>query len=124
MFLRPGPLVQTREPVACIVGRRRRADPAPQQTNRPASNDFTERVRQYMKLRNALPNQRSPNAGTNCRTAGIHWLAQSARRAPRLNKAKSSRRRSSEQFLKVIRGTLSGGANAANVRTTIARENP
>jgi len=96
------------------------AAPAPQSV---AFGDFSQRVEQYLKLRKALPNERttkSPKQIVDRR----HALAEAIRQAR--SGAKQGDIFTPEisvEFLRVIRGTLAG-ANAPNVRRTIRQGEP
>ena len=86
----------------------------------PGFDDFTQRVQQYLKLRKALPNER-----TSKRAEQIidrrHSLAEAIREArPAAKQGDIFTPESTEQFVKVIRGTLQG----FNVRKTIRQGEP
>jgi len=86
----------------------------------PGFDDFTHRVEQYMKLRKALPNQRTTKKQEQI-TDRRQALAEALRQArPAAKQGDLFTPMSSEEFLKVIRGTLQG----ANVRKTIRQGEP
>ena len=87
-------------------------------------DDFTQRVQQYMKLRKALPNERTTKRQEQI-VDRRHTIADAIREArPAAKQGNIFTPESSEQFLKVIRGTVRGGSNAANVRKTIRQGEP
>ena len=89
----------------------------------PDFDDFTQRVQQYMKLRKELPNERTTKRQEQI-VDRRRSLADAIREArPAAKQGDIFTPESSEQFLKVIRGTLRG-ANAANVRKTIRQGEP
>ena len=89
----------------------------------PGFGDFTQRVQQYMKLRNALPNQRTTKIPAKI-VDRRQSLAEAIREArPAAKQGDIFTPETSEAFLKVIRGTLRG-SNAANVRKTIRQGEP
>lgn len=107
-------------PIPTATGFPQNAAPSPKG---PAFGDFSQRVEQYLKLRKALPQQR-----TTKRQEEIfdrrHALAQAIR------ESRSGAKQGdiftteiSEQFLRVIRSTLQG-ANSSNVRKTIRQGEP
>ena len=89
----------------------------------PAFHEFTERVQQYVKLRKALPQQRTtkhPNEIVDRR----HALAQAIRESRAgAKQGDLFTPEISEQFLRVIRSTFQG-PNASNVRKTIRQGEP
>lgn len=89
----------------------------------PRFDDFTERVQQYMKLRKALPNQRTTKRQEQI-VDRRHLLAEAIREArPAAKQGDIFTPESSVEFLKVIRGAFRG-SNAANVRKTIRQGEP
>lgn len=89
----------------------------------PGFDDFTQRVQQYMKLRKTLPNEHTTKRQEQI-VDRRHSLADAIREArPAATQGDIFTPESSEQFLKVIRGTLQG-SNAANVRRTIRQGEP
>jgi hypothetical protein len=89
----------------------------------PGFDDFTERVQQYMKLRKALPNQRTTKRQEQI-VDRRHSLAEAIRQArPVAKQGDIFTPESSVEFLKVIHGTFRG-SNAANVRKTIRQGEP
>ena len=89
----------------------------------PGFDDFTQRVQQYMKLRKALPNEHTTKRQEQI-VDRRHSIADAIREArPAAKQGDIFTPESSEQFLKVIRGTLQG-SNAANVRKTIRQGEP
>lgn len=89
----------------------------------PGFDDFTQRIQQYMKLRKALPNER-PTKRQEQIVDRRHSLADAIREArPMAKQGDIFTAESSEEFLKVIRGTFRG-SNAANVRKTIRQGEP
>jgi len=86
----------------------------------PGFDDFTQRVQQYMKLRKALPNERTTKRAEQI-VDRRHSLAQAIREArPAAKQGDIFTPESSEQFLKVIRATL----QRSNVRKTIRQGEP
>jgi hypothetical protein len=89
----------------------------------PTFGDFSQRLDQYLKLRKALPNERTTKRQDQI-VDRRHSLAQAIR------EARSSAKQGdiftpeiSEQFVRVIHGTLQG-ATAPNVRKTIRQGEP
>jgi hypothetical protein len=123
MFLRPCPLLQAASLLVALVGVAVAQTP-PLNKQPPGFDDFTERVQQYLKLRKALPNQRTTKRQEQI-VDRRHSIADAIREArPAAKQGDIFTPESSEQFLKVIRGTLRVGSNAANVRTTIRQGEP
>jgi hypothetical protein len=89
----------------------------------PGFDDFTQRVQQYMKLRKALPIEHTTKRQDQIvdRRQSIADAIREMRPAAKLGDIFTPQ--SSEQFLKVIRGTLRG-SNAASVRKTIRQGEP
>ncbi len=86
-------------------------------------DDFTQRVGQYMKLRNTLPNERTTKRQEQI-VSRRHSLADAIREArPGAKQGDIFTPECTAEFLQVIRGTLRG-ANAANVRKTIRQGAP
>jgi hypothetical protein len=86
----------------------------------PGFDDFKQRVEQYMKLRKALPNQRTTKKQEQIADRR-QALAEALRQArPTAKQGDFFTPESSVEFLKVIRGTLQG----ANVRKTIRQGEP
>ena len=122
MFLRPRSLLQPASLLLALVGVAASQTP-PLNQQPPGFDDFTERVQQYLKLRKALPNQRTTKRQEQI-VDRRHSLADAIREArPAAKQGDIFTPESSEQFLKVIRGTLQG-SNAANVRRTIRQGEP
>jgi hypothetical protein len=94
---------------------------APALNKQPAGfDDFRQRVEEYMKLRKALPSQRTTKKQEQI-TDRRHALAEAIRQArPAAKQGEIFTPESSQEFLKVIRGTLQG----ANVRKTIRQGEP
>jgi hypothetical protein len=89
----------------------------------PAFGDFSQRVEQYLKLRKALPQQRTTKRQEEI-VDRRHALAQAIRESRTGAKQGDIFTPGiSEQFLRVIRITLQG-ANASNVRKTIRQGEP
>ncbi len=93
------------------------------QAENPTFGDFSQRLDQYLKLRKALPNERTTKRQEQI-VDRRHSLAQAIR------ESRSSAKQGdvftpeiSEQFVRVIRGTLQG-ASAPNVRKTIRQGEP
>jgi hypothetical protein len=89
----------------------------------PTFGDFAQRLDQYLKLRKALPNERTTKRQEQI-VDRRHSLAEAIR------ESRSSAKQGdvftpeiSEQFVRVIRGTLQG-ASAPNVRKTIRQGEP
>lgn len=93
----------------------------PPLTQQPAGfDDFTQRVQQYMKLRNSLPNQRTTKHQDQI-VSRRHALARSIREARSTAKQGDLfTPESTPEFVKVIRGTLQG----PGVRKTIRQGEP
>lgn len=90
----------------------------------PGFDEFTQHVEQYMKLRKTLPNERTTKRQEQI-VDRRHSLADAIREArPAAKQGDIFTPESSEQFLKVIRGTVWRGSNAANVRKTIRQGEP
>jgi hypothetical protein len=99
------------------------AETPPLNKQPPGFGDFTQRVQQYLKMRKALPNQRTTKRQEQI-VDRRHSLAQAIREArPAAKQGDIFTAENSEEFLKAIRGTLRG-ANAANVRKTIRQGEP
>jgi hypothetical protein len=95
---------------------------APKAEN-PTFGDFSQRVNQYLKLRKALPNER-----TTKRQEQIVDRRHSLAQAIRVSRSGAKQGdvftpEISEQFVRVIRSTLQG-ATAPNVRKTIRQGEP
>jgi hypothetical protein len=89
----------------------------------PGFDDFNQRVQEYMKLRKALPNQKTTKRQEQI-VDRRHTLADAIREArPAAKQGDIFTPDSSAEFLKVIRGTLQG-STAANVRKTIRQGEP
>jgi len=122
MLLRPSPMLQAAGLLLALSGVA--VAQTPPLTKQPAGFDgFNERVRQYLKLRNALPNQR-----TTKRQAQIvdrrRTLADAIREArPAAKQGDIFTPESTQQFLTVIRDTLQG-MGSAKVRKTIRQGEP
>jgi hypothetical protein len=127
--MRPDRFVQAVVFLFALVGALRipaAADPLqvpPVSPELPALRDFTQRVQQYLKLRKALPGQRTTKRGEEI-VDRRHALAQAIR------ESRSGAKQGdiftpeiSEQFLQVIRSTLQG-SNASNVRKSIRQGEP
>jgi len=122
MFLRACPLLQAASLVLALSGAAVAQTPLLNKQP-PGFDDFTERVREYLKLRNGLPNQR-----TNKRQDQIidrrHTLADAIREArPMAKQGDIFTPESTPEFLKIIRGILQG-ASSANARRTIRQGEP
>jgi len=99
------------------------AETPPLSKQPPGFDDFTQRVQQYMKLRKALPNEHITKRQEQI-VDRRHSLADAIRDArPAAKQGDIFTPESSEQFLKVIRGTLQG-SSAASVRKTIRQGEP
>jgi hypothetical protein len=115
-FLRAGSLL-----FAFVVGASAETPPLNKQP--PGFDDFTQRVQQYMKLRNSLPNQKTTKRQEQI-VGRRHSLADAIREArPAAKQGDIFTPEVAPEFLKVIRATLHG-ANAANVRKTIRQGEP
>lgn len=102
------------------AGVRLPAAPVPESS---AFGDFSQRVEQYLKLRKALPNERTTKSREQIvdrRRALAEAIRQSRTGA---KQGDIFTPEISEQFLRVIRGTLAG-ANASKVRRTIRQGEP
>jgi hypothetical protein len=89
----------------------------------PGFDDFNQRVQEYMKLRKALPNQKTTKRQEQI-VDRRHTLADAIREArPAAKQGDIFTPDSSPEFLKVIRGTLQG-STAANARKTIRQGEP
>jgi hypothetical protein len=89
----------------------------------PGFDDFTQHVQEYLKLRKTLPNERTTKRQEQI-VDRRHSIADAIREArPAAKQGDIFTPESSEQFLKVIRGTLQG-ASAAKVRKTIRQGEP
>ena len=96
------------------------AAPVPQN---PAFGDFSQRVEQYLKLRKALPNERTTKSREQI-VDRRHALAEAIRQSRAgAKQGDIFTLEISEQFLRVIRGTLVG-ANSSSVRKTIRQGEP
>jgi hypothetical protein len=123
MFLRTCPLLQAAVSLLLALSEVAVAQTPPLNKQPPGFDDFTERVQQYLKLRNGLPNQR-----TNKRQDQIidrrHTLADAIREArPMAKQGDIFTPESTPEFLNVIRGTLQG-ASSTNARRTIRQGEP
>lgn len=89
----------------------------------PGFDGFTERVQQYLKLRKALPNERTTKRQEQIvdRRLAIAEAIREAR--PAAKQGDIFTPESTPEFLKVIRGTLRG-PKAVNVRKTIRQGEP
>ena len=89
----------------------------------PAFRDFTQRVQQYVKLRKALPQQRTTKRQEEI-VDRRHALAQEIRESrPDAKQGDIFTPEVSEEFRRVIRSTFQG-PNAPNVRKTIRQGEP
>jgi len=89
----------------------------------PTFGDFSQRIDQYLKLRKALPHERTTKHQKEI-TDRRHALAQAIREArPGAKQGDIFTPEISEQFIRVIRGAFEG-ANAPNVRKTIRQGEP
>jgi len=89
----------------------------------PAFHDFAQRVQQYLKLRKALPEQRTTKRREEI-VDRRHALAQAIGESrARAKQGDIFTPEISEQFLRVIRNTLQG-SNASDVRKTIRQGEP
>jgi len=96
------------------------AAPVPQN---PAFGDFSQRVEQYLKLRKTLPNERTTKSREQI-VDRRHALAEAIRQSRAgAKQGDIFTLEISEQFLRVIRGTLVG-ANSSSVRKTIRQGEP
>jgi len=96
------------------------AAPVPQN---PAFGDFSQRVEQYLKLRKTLPNERTTKSREQI-VDRRHALAEAIRQSRAgAKQGDIFTLEISEQFLRVIRGTLAG-ANSSSVRKTIRQGEP
>ena len=104
-------------PVACA------AQTPPLNKQPPGFDDFTQRVQQYLKLRKTLPNERTTKRQEQIvdRRRSIADAIREAR--PTAKQGDIFTPESSEEFIKIIRGTLRG-ANAGSVRKTIRQGEP
>jgi len=99
------------------------AETPPLNKQPPGFDDFTQRVQQYIKLRKALPNQRTTKRQEQI-VDRRRTLADEIREArPAAKQGDIFTAESTPEFLKVIRGTLQG-SNSANVRKTIRQGEP
>jgi hypothetical protein len=100
------------------------AAPAPPLNQQPPGfGDFSQRVHQYMKLRKALPNERTTKRQEQI-VDRRHLIADAIRQArSAAEQGDIFTPQNTPQFLKVIRGTLRG-AQATNVRKTIRQGEP
>ena len=89
----------------------------------PGFDDFTQRVQQYMKLRKALPNERTTKRQDQIvdRRLAIAGAIREAR--PSAKQGDIFTPGCTPEFLKVIRGALLG-SKAVNVRKTIRQGEP
>ena len=89
----------------------------------PGFDDFTQRVQQYMKLRKALPNERTTKRQEQIvdRRLSIADAIREAR--PAAKQGDIFTPESTPEFLKVIRGALRG-ASGSSVRKTISQGEP
>src|SRR6202051_1021655 len=100
-----------------------RAETPPLNKQPPGFDDFTQRVQEYMKLRKALPNERTTKRQEQI-VDRRHSIADAIREAgPTAKQGDIFTPETSDAFVKVIRGTLQG-SNAANVRKTIRQGEP
>jgi len=91
--------------------------------NPPAWREFDQRVQQYLKLRKALPQERTTKRQEEI-VDRRHALAQAIRESRAdAKQGDIFTPEISEQFLKVIRSTFQG-SNASNVRKTIRQGEP
>jgi hypothetical protein len=89
----------------------------------PAIREFTQRVQQYLKLRKALPKERTTKHQEEI-VDRRHALAQAIRESRAgAKQGDIFTPEISDQFLKLIRSTLQG-SNASNVRKTIRQGEP
>ena len=89
----------------------------------PAFGDFTQRVQQYVKLRKALPQQRTTKRQEEI-VDRRHALAQAIRASrPDAMQGDIFTPEVTEEFRRVIRSTFQG-PNAPNVRRTIRQGEP
>jgi len=96
------------------------AAPVPQNA---AFGDFSQRVEQYLKLRKTLPNERTTKSREQI-VDRRHALAEAIRQSRAgAKQGDIFTLEISEQFLRVIRGTLVG-ANSSSVRKTIRQGEP
>ena len=106
--------------IVLAAGVRLAGTPVPQS---PAYGDFSQRVEQYLKLRNTLPNERTTKSRAQI-VDRRHALAEAIRQSRTgAKQGDVFTPEISEQFLRVIRGTLAG-ARASNVRRTIRQGEP
>ena len=99
------------------------AQAPPRNKQPPGFDDFTPRVQQYMKLRKALPNERTTNRQDQI-VDRRHSLADAIREArPAAKQGDIFTPESTPEFLKVIRATLQG-SNSSNARKTIRQGEP
>jgi hypothetical protein len=99
------------------------AETPPLNKQPPGFDDFTQRVQQYMKLRNALPNEKTTKRQEQI-VDRRHSLADAIREArPTAKQGDIFTPEIAPEFLKVIRATLHG-ASGPNVRKTIRQGEP
>lgn len=89
----------------------------------PVFGDFSQRVEQYLKLRKALPNERTTKSRAQIvdRRRALAEGIRQARAGAKQGDVFTAE--ISEQFLRVIRGTLAG-TSASSVRRTIRQGEP
>lgn len=122
MFLRPCPLLQAASLLLALSGVAVAQTP-PLNKQPPGFDEFTERVQEYLKLRKALPNERTTKRQDQI-VDRRHSIADAIReQRPAAKQGDIFTPESSEQFLKVIRATLQG-SSAAKVRKTIRQGEP
>lgn len=106
--------------IPLAAGTPQKAAPSPES---PTFGDFSQRVEQYLKLRKALPQERTTKHQEEI-VDRRHALAQAIRESrPGAKQGDIFTPEISEQFLRVIRGTLQG-SNASNVRKTLRQGEP
>src|SRR3954471_22196110 len=99
------------------------AETPPGNKQPPGFDDFTQRVQAYMKLRRVLPSERTTKRQEQIvgRRRSIANAIREARREAKQGDIFTPE--STQEFLKVIRGTLHGGSGP-NVRKTIRQGEP
>lgn len=106
--------------IPSAAGAPQKAAPAP---GKPAFGDFSQRLEQYLKLRKALPNERTTKSREQI-VDRRHALAQAIRESRTgAKQGDIFTPEISEQFVQVIRSTLQG-PGASNVRKTIRQGEP
>jgi hypothetical protein len=122
LFCRRLPLLRTACLLVALPGAGAAQTP-PLNQRPPGFDDFTQRAQQYMKLRKALPNQRTTKRQEQIESRR-RSLADAIREArPAAKQGDIFTPENTPEFLKVIRGTFQG-ANAASVRKTIRQGEP